>query len=342
MSKIVIVGEAYGEKEEEVGKPFVGPSGWVLDNLLAQAGIDRNACYLTNVFNLRPQPKNDVANLCGPKTTALPGYPPLSNGKYVRMEYAGELSRLYAEIRTEAPTLILAFGATAAWALLGTSGIKKIRGAPLYTSGSAAAAVGSIKVLPTYHPAAVMREWKIRPIVLADLYKAARESEFPEIRRPIREIWVDPTLADLADFDRRYIDPSPDLSVDIETAAGQLTCIGFAPDPGHALVVPFIDPTQSDGNYWRSYADERAAWRFVVTQLHRGKAIVGQNFIYDMHYLWRTYGISVPDHADDTMLLHHALQPEMEKSLGFLGSVYTDEVAWKWMRDTNETLKQED
>jgi hypothetical protein len=42
------------------------------------------------------------------------------------------------------------------------------------------------------------------------------------------------------------------------------------------------------------------------------------------------------------MLLAHAMQPEMEKSLGFLGSIYTDEPAWKFMGRRGETLKAED
>lgn len=43
----------------------------------------------------------------------------------------------------------------------------------------------------------------------------------------------------------------------------------------------------------------------------------------------------------DTMLLHHALQPESLKGLGYLGSVYTDEQSWKQMR-VRTTIKRED
>ena len=71
------------------------------------------------------------------------------------------------------------------------------------------------------------------------------------------------------------------------------------------------------------------------------KRIVGQNFLFDIHFLWRTVGITVPNATDDTMLLHHALQPEMEKGLGFLGSIYTREPSWKVMRKTG-TTKRED
>lgn len=46
--------------------------------------------------------------------------------------------------------------------------------------------------------------------------------------------------------------------------------------------------------------------------------------------------------SDDTMLLHHALQPEALKSLGYLGSIYTDEGNWKQMREKVKTIKRED
>src|SRR5690606_18082006 len=119
------------------------------------------------------------------------------------------------------------------------------------------------KVLPTYHPAAMMRDMSLRPVLLADLDKARREQEFPDIRRPQREIWVEPNLADLDLFEQEHINPSPFLSIDIETKGRQITCIGFAPTKSVALVVPFYDPSRADGNYWRTFTDELAAWRWV-------------------------------------------------------------------------------
>ena len=56
----MLIGEAWGEKEEELHVPFVGASGWILDGMLSQVGLNRRDCYITNVFNLRPKPSNDV------------------------------------------------------------------------------------------------------------------------------------------------------------------------------------------------------------------------------------------------------------------------------------------
>lgn len=333
--RIALVGEAWGEHEEREGAPFVGPSGRILNSLLAQVGIRREECLVTNTFNLRPRPTNDVKNLCGPRAEGIPGLPALVSGKYIRKEYAGEIERMMTEVRNFAPTLVVALGATPTWAFLHSSGIRKIRGAPAWSD------VAQVKVLPTYHPSAVMRDWRLRPIVLADLTKAKEEAEFPEVRRPEREIWIEPTLEDLWQFKREFIDPASDLSIDIETIQDQITCIGFAPTIDRALVVPFHCKRNRDGNYWPSLEDELEAWRFVREVCGLRKRIVGQNFLYDIHFLWRSVGIAVPSATDDTMLLHHALQPEMEKGLGFLGSIYTREPSWKMMRKTG-TVKRED
>lgn len=343
-TKIVVVGEAWGEREEEKGRPFVGPSGNLLDGFLNSQGISRSECYLTNVFNFRPK-RNPIetSEVVGTKAESLPGFPTLGKGKYVRAEYAGELARLHQEIRNVNPNLVVALGATASWALLRDHRIKKLRGSPHK-------GITGHKVLPTYHPAAVLREFKLRPIVFSDFGKIRKESEFPDIRRPVREFWLYPTLDDLAAFEP-FIYASRELSVDIETWNRQITCIGFAPTTDRALVIPFCWHGSPDGNYWKTFEEEKAAWGYVKKWVEAGIPLVGQNFSYDMGYMWRYYGIRVREPGpsynlpivSDTMLRHHAMQPEMEKSLALLSSLYTDEPQHKFMRETQETtLKKED
>jgi hypothetical protein len=187
------------------------------------------------------------------------------------------------------------------------------------------------KILPTYHPAAIAREWDIRPVAVADFDKAKRESESPEFHRPRHDIWLYPTLDDLAEYDRKFISPAEKLSADIETWSNQITCIGFSPVPQSAIVIPFVSELRPGKNYWPTLDEELAAWEFVRRWLAE-KPTIFQNGMYDIQFLWRSYGIPVPLAEDDTMLLHHAFQPEMEKGLGFLASVYTDEASWKFMR----------
>lgn len=327
---IMIIGEAYGAEEAQLGLPFVGASGRLLNDLLLEAEIDKTTCYLTNVFNLQPRPTNDIKNLCTDKKSSSVPMPELSKGAYLQDQYWPEVLRLRAEIEQVKPNLIIAFGNTAVWALTGTAGIRSLRGtvtASRYPTG--------YKVLPTYHPAAVLRDWSLRPVVVADLMKAKRQSHFPEIRRPKRELWLEPSLNHIELFYLTYVQKTKVLAWDIETAgADQITCVGFAPSPNGAIVIPFVDNRKPDGSYWPDLASEVKAWRLVQRYAQHATSVkVTQNGLYDMNWTWAKVGIfpAGPD-FEDTMLMHHAMNPELEKGLGFLGSIYTDEPAWKTMR----------
>lgn len=338
MTPICIIGEAWGEAEERERRPFVGASGYELTKMLSEAGIDRADCFLTNVFNLKP-PSNRMEALCGPKSLALPGYPALTGSKHIRAEFAPELLRLGDELITINPNVVICLGNTALWAMLGKAAISKLRG----TTDTSTHTASGFKVLPTYHPAAVLRQWELRPTVVLDLMKAARESAFPEVRRPHREIWIEPTLEDLHEFERRFLQPPCQIAVDIETAGNQITCIGFARGGEVAIVIPFLDTRRANRCYWGDIAVERDVWGYIKRVLSN-KAIskVFQNGMYDLAFLWRSYGVKVMGAKEDTMLLHHALQPEALKGLGYLGSIYADEGAWKHMRVKHETIKADE
>lgn len=336
-NKILILGEAWGEREEQERAPFVGASGWHLTQMLSEAGINRADCYLTNVFNRRPR-ANKIEDFCGPKSEGIPGLPMFDKGKYFRAEFEPELDRLQQEILDVNPNLIIALGNTACWALLGVTSISKRRG----TVASSTHCVSGYKVLPTYHPAAVLRQWELRAVTVLDFAKGKVESDFPEVIRPEREVWIEPNLEDLERFSDVYLQKATRLSVDIETAGVQITCIGFAPSSRIALVVPFVDHRRAKGNYWPSTGSELAAWRFVIRVLSLPCEKLFQNGLYDISFLWRSYGIRVRNPAHDTMLLHHALQPESPKALDFLGSVYTNEASWKLMRPRAKTTLKRD
>lgn len=337
---LMVVGEAWGEEEVSAGKPFVGPPGRLLKGLLSQSGLRFDDAYATNVFNLRPE-LNDVKKLCGPKSDAIKWMPQLTSGKYVSAKYEPELLRLYEEIAHVKPNLILALGGTATWALFGKGGIRASRGTTASLGPQAMLRTGlGTKVLPTYHPTAVLREWTLRPIVLSDLAKARREVAFADVRRPRREVWIEPTLQDLVEFERLYIHPRSELSIDVETMGRQITCFGVAPDPEHAIVVPLFT-RKPIASYWKTIEDEVKALSWIRRICMKPNAKIGQNFLYDLKFLWEAYGIPVANCEHDTMLAHHALQPEMEKGLGFLGSIYTDESSWKFMR-ASASIKREE
>lgn len=365
MKPIILLGEARGEAEARISSSFVDASGVELLRMLDSAKLitlssfDRDyihkyyittdpklldavwalhpEVYRTNVFQQHP-PGNDLEFFCGTKAQALPGYPPLLKSKYVREEFAHELDRLTAEIMDRDPNLIICLGNSALWAMTGKTGITKIRGTTLLSTLTAC----DFKLLPTYHPAGVLRQWDIRSLAIADLMKAAHEATFPEIRRPKREIWIEPSLSDIKTFIHETLGQCRLLSVDIETSGSRVTCIGFAPRPDVAIVIPFDDERQSNGSYWPSRADEIECWNIVRWMLEDPSIPkLFQNGLYDIAFLLRAYGIKVANAAEDTMLLHHALQPEMKKDLGTLGSLYSNEGTWKGMRK-HETIKKDD
>jgi uracil-DNA glycosylase len=335
-AKIALVGEAFGAEEEKTGLPFMGQSGQELSRMLQEAGIKRSECFLSNVLTFRP-PENKIETLCSKKADLPKDYafPPISMGKYLQPEYLGELERLQRELEEVRPNLVIALGNVACWALLRSSGITSLRG-----TVTTSPVIPGQKVLPTYHPAAVLRNWAYRPIVLADFMKGKREADFADVRRPSRFVLVDPTLAEIDDWIARHAVYSPAIGVDIETMKGQIDCIGFSISPIHALCIPFV--TQGNKSYWPDPADEIRAWQIVQSLLLLPAKKVFQNGLYDMQYLLRM-GLRLHNVAEDTMLLHHALFPEMPKGLGFLGSIYTNESSWKLLnRGKHEELKKDE
>lgn len=335
--KIVLIGTSWNEEEAMWKKPFIGSSGKQLDSLLEDAGLERKDIYTTCVFNLRSK----LEDLCVEKKhpDAMSRWPALLPGLYLKREHAGELARLREELETIRPNLALLAGNTPCWALLERQGISKIRGTCTYSSR-----IPELKCLPIYDPGYILKQYSDRHVTVLDLVKAKREGDFPELIRPRREIWIKPDLEDIREFTRRFLEDATELAFDIETnRKGQITCISFAASIDRALVIPFFDDNEAKRNYWPTLRDELIAWDLVASILNLPAKKVGQNGLYDIQYLWQNYGIPVRNYDDDTMLLHHSLQPESEKGLGFLGSVYTNEPAWKVERPRGkETQKRDD
>ena len=362
-ARTVFVGEAWGAEEDEAKRPFVGQSGrefarmlgeaWGAPELHAAASVPDRAEWiaarefwlrsasvlLTNVFALRPQ-NNNLAALCCSKEELPDAYdlPPArtQSPRYVRQEFRVELSRLREELTLARPNLCVALGATAAWALLGRSAIGSIRGTIAESS-----LIPGLKVLPTYHPAGVIYQWSLRSTVLADLMKANSERRHAEIIRPARTIHVNPSIEDVEETTQQLLAFPPKLlSPDIETLNGQIRCIGFAWSRSDALVIPFINALDGS-HYWFDEETELRAWKCVRALLESEIPKLGQNFLSDLQYLTRA-GIRSRNCLHDTMLLHHVLYPELPKSLGFLGSIYTNESAWKLLRRHGEKLKRDE
>lgn len=334
---ITIIGDFPSSAECRAGHLFT--TSGILASLLKEAHIDPTTCHYLNVFNFRV-PQFEIAELCASKAEVGGSsyhYPALATGQYLRPEFFPLLDDFWSHVDQLQSNTFVALGNTASWALLGQTGISKIRGA---ISEAVTPEGKHIKVLPTFHPGSIIKTWNQRPIAVFDLMKARRESLFPEVRRPFREVKVLETVADIEEMEADLADAEM-LSVDIETKGEIITCLGFAPTTELAYVVPLFNTSPAE-MYWKTEREEILIWQMIQRLLASPTPKVMQNGMYDIQYLWR-HGCAVKNFTHDTMICHHVLQPELPKGLGFLGSIYANEASWKLMRRRGQhTLKKDE
>ena len=147
-AKIMIIGEAPGGDEDRMGLPFVGAAGQLLDKMLAAIGLDRQHVYITNILPWRP-----------------PGN---------RTPSSEEVALLWPFLRRHiqliAPKVIFALGGSSAKLLLNTTtGILKLRGQVQEIDFGDAGQANVIPVLPSLHPAYLLRAPKMKQQAFYDL-----------------------------------------------------------------------------------------------------------------------------------------------------------------------------
>lgn len=328
-ASILIVGEAPGAQEMVMGEPFVGSSGQELNRMLMEAGIARASCRITNVTFSQP-PGNDISAFFGKKSS---GFPSIC-GRYPSREIAEGLAALHQEIEATRPNLILALGDTALWALTGLGGITKWRGSNLVTNPNAP--VGGLsrpyKVIPTYHPAAILRQWSWRYVAVNDLRRAKRKCETPQENLPTYDFVHSPDFRFATSYlenilARMEAGPTP-VAVDIETTGRWISLVGLATGPREAVCIPLMT-RNATGHYWPAHEEHALVNLLRKVLSHPNARIIGQNFLYDSQYFVRQMFVW-PRCTFDTMLAHHTCFPGLPKSLDFLSSLYLDHhVFWK-------------
>jgi uracil-DNA glycosylase len=135
-SDVMFVGEQPGDQEDRAGAPFVGPAGRLLDEAMAEAGIDRSHAYVTNVvkhFKWEARGKRRIHQK--PNWSEITACRPW----------------LDAELAVVKPRVLVCLGATAAQALLGrTFRVTRVRGRPVESSLAPV-------VIATVHPSSILR-----------------------------------------------------------------------------------------------------------------------------------------------------------------------------------------
>lgn len=300
-AKILLVGEAPGEHEHEIGKPFVGESGQKLIECLNRSGINRDEVRLANLCHYRPY---------GNKFELLLNTDILLEG----------LRELYGYIATYKPTVIGALGAWPLAFLTGKKGIKKWRGSILtYINDE------SIKVIPTVHPAAVLRDRSLFPTFDIDIQRIVSDSAYPDRKLPVRRFIIDPRGLDCEEWVQRLCE-AEFVGTDIETVKNstKILCCGFAPSP--EIAVCFV-PSHPEGlraiQQVLSCPSVSKIFQFGTFDTIQLAALNGYEIRdakanqLDRPYYW------------DTLVAQHTLAPELPRSLEYLTSVYTREPYYK-------------
>ena len=144
-SGVCFVGEGPGADEDAQGLPFVGKAGQLLDRMIEAMGLGRDEVYVCNVVKCRPP----------------------DNRKPEPEEMAACMPYLSEQLELIAPKVIVALGATAVQGLLGTTeGITRMRGKWK--------TFGEIHVMPTFHPAYLLRTPAAKREVWEDLQEVLR------------------------------------------------------------------------------------------------------------------------------------------------------------------------
>lgn len=217
---LAFVGEAPGVQEAREGVPFVGPSGRLLQIVTNQYGIKREEVFLSN------------ATLCRPSD----GSPPPKSA------IAACRPRLHKELSDRGVETVVALGNGACLSILGVEGVTKLRVGP--GRKSPYEELSGVRVIPTVHPAACLRQSDMFPSLVTDVGKVVN----PNVAwtEPQYEVIDDPldAVAYLRGIEKRAGDLVVDIEVDIEkdTAFDHpnrygLLCVGLANAEGRAVVI---------------------------------------------------------------------------------------------------------
>jgi uracil-DNA glycosylase len=325
--------------------------------MLAEAKIDPKSVFFTNCFAAQP-PRNEAFRFFAAKNSGIPLWRNLHPTPWVR----SELARLSQQLATIQPTLVIAAGNYAMWALtedsssfgseptgedgatvLVPTGIMSWRGSMLLSQSTICPP--EQKVLPIIHPAAILRQWTLRAVTVHDLSARVPSALSGDWRpNPPPTIHASPNFAVAEKILGNWLIHAASgnllrLSNDIETARGLITCMALAnggfTSGSTALVIPFVRPTSSGAfeSYWTGEEEFRITWLLRALLTHPNVQVEGQNYNYDTQWIEDRYGF-VPNLCFDTMLAHHLLWPGTPKALDYISSLYNR--YYRYWKDDNK------
>jgi DNA polymerase len=149
-ARIMFIGEGPGRDEDEMGRPFVGKAGQLLDRMLGCIGFSRNDVFIANILKCRPPGNRD----------------PLPHEAMACLDY------LRAQVALIKPKILVCLGRISAGYILGQD-IRITRDRGVWHE------VKDFYIMPTYHPAALLRNEELKKDSYKDLL--AIKSKYEEL-----------------------------------------------------------------------------------------------------------------------------------------------------------------
>ncbi len=322
---IALIGEAPGKDEVATLIPFVGQSGRALNDVLSQAGIVRDSCYIGNVCGYQP-PSNQIAAF-----------------EWEEDQIQSGIARLTTDLTKLKPNLVVLLGSTPlhlflegnflvgkrrtdeGWQFSFPNKVLNWRGSQFLAHSCSP--LPGVKCIATVHPAFCVRSYEWMPMLMMDLVRAKRSAASPELILPHRNLITNPTFEELISFISYIRRERPTCGMDIEGSYKYLPCFSIADTPEHAMIVPF------------AYKDGRSVWSEdqELILLHHAACLLAdpkvpkiwQNGLYDRWSLQYGHDIPVFGNADDIMPKWWERYCELKKSLATQVSILTDEPYYK-------------
>lgn len=314
--EILIVGEAPGRQEDKNGVPFVGPSGQMLERMMATAGLNPATTRFTNINRCVPWQDANRTDV----------RPPTDKERDACVPHLRE------EILRTKPKIIVAVGGTSCKFFTGKGQITKARGARYaFRPYPEEHPTFAVPVVPIIHPAAVLRGNKKYEVLIAQDLSYVRKLLNEGVQQEKLDYAVIREQADLT----AYVDALigwhqagqlPYIAVDCETMDLDaykldkgLLSIQVSHTPGSARLIP-VSHDESPFN-------DSAGMAFLVQELKRlleTVPVVGHNYRFDYAWIYAKLGIMTRQFVFDTMMAHHALYVgEMPNDLKFMAAKYT-------------------
>lgn len=306
---LIIIGEQPGRLDVVDKRPFTGSVGRELTGLLSRVDLSLGDCYKSYVIKDLEQWSGNMI-FYNKKTRQIDVTP----------DAAYYLTELEKELSKAKPTaVILAMGNLSLYALTRQWGITKKRGS-IYKS-----TICPNYVIPCIHPVTIERgEEENRLLIQWDIMKAVDIIK-GKLELPLLSLTIRPSFQQCLDYLQKMSMlgiQGEHISFDIEVSNGEMCSIAFGStaDTQEAFCIPFV----YEGGSYFTVPQEVTIMKMIGDILENGAIIkLGQNLVFDTHFLLRKYGIKSTN-LDDTFIAQKILMGDYPCGLDFICSIYTN------------------